>query len=250
MASEETLAKPKAWLRRLLKGLLYVSLSLVALFFVARLIWRFSGSNQWEFHGEKNGVKVYTLKEPGSDVRQVKGITRVHSTLAALVMLMKDPDICPEIGCKAAYTLERDGEQLQYDYFQMDLPPFRPRDVLVQTYFHQNPKTKEVFFEVSAAPAKVPLNPCCFRVTDMNNTLRFTPLGNGEVEIEYLLKENEGGFVPDLYLNMVRPQIMYYGLPELQKFVNRKKYQDARFESIEEKTGPETASQRGGDYRR
>lgn len=233
MLNEVTLAKTKTSSRKPLKVLCLGAISLMGIFFVARLIWTFSGSNQWEFHSEKNGVKVYTLKAPGSPLLQVKAVTRVHTTVARLVEMVRDPAVCADIGCIEARTLERVNDQLQYDYFQADVSPFQKREFVIQEQFHQNPDTKAVSMLVSAVPDKIPPNPCCFRITQMNNSLQFTPLGNGEVEIEYVVNQNEGGFIPDLFLNLNRPRFMY-NLQRMQDLANRDKYANATFDFIKE----------------
>lgn len=233
MLTVETLAKPKTSSKTLLKALWLGAISLAGLYFITHLIWTLSGSNQWEFHSEKNGVKVYTLKVPGSPLRQVKAVTRVHTTVARLVEMVRDPQVCADIGCTGARTLERVNDSLQYDYFQLEVSPFQKREFVIEEQFHQNPETKAVFMSVAAVPDKIPPNPCCFRVTQLNNSLQFTPLGNGEVEIEYVVSQNEGGFIPDLFLNWRRPQVMS-NLHRMQDLANREKYENARFDFIKE----------------
>jgi hypothetical protein len=66
----------------------------------------------------------------------------------------------------------------------------------------------------------------------MNNTWRLTPLENGQVDIEYVINMNQGGFVPDLFLNVGTPRFMLLILPNLQGFLNREKYRDAKFDFI------------------
>ena len=92
MLNEVTLAKTKTLSRRPLKVLWLGAISLMGIFFMARLIWTFSGSNQWEFHSEKNGVKVYTLKAPGSFATG-KGRYAGHTTVARLVEMVRDPAV-------------------------------------------------------------------------------------------------------------------------------------------------------------
>jgi hypothetical protein len=233
MLNEEAAAKTKTSSRRLLKTLWIGALYLAGLFFITRLIWTLSGSNQWEFYGEKNGVKVYTLKAPGSTLLQVKAITRVHTTVARLVGMVRDPAVCADIGCTGAYTIERVNDHLQYDYFQVNVPLFQKREFVIEEQFHQNPQTKAVFMSVAAVADKIPPDPCCFRVTQMNNSFQFTPLENGEVEIEYTVSQNEGGFIPDLLLNWKRPQAMS-NLHRMQDLANREKYQNAKFDFMQE----------------
>ena|SRR5215813_9268886 len=234
--TENSVAKPKRWTNRILKILLVVSVSLVTLLFVAQLIWRFSGSNQWELVQEENGVKAYTLKAPGLDLEQVRGVVRVRSTLAGIVKFMQDPDVCHDVGCYESRLVERVDDQLNYYTFQYLYPfPFRTREFVIREQCYQNPHTKEVFVGVAAAPDKTPPNDCCFRVTDMNNFWRFTPLENGEVEIEYTVNMNDGGFMPALMSNMVRHKLMFKLLPRMQSLLNKEKYQGAKFDFIKEK---------------
>jgi hypothetical protein len=235
MKTENSVAKPRTWVRRFFKVLLRAVVSLVALCFIAGAVWKFSGSNRWEYVGEKNGVKVYSLKEPGSDLTQTKAVLRVHSKLARLVKFIQDSESCVEFGCKDSHTLERVDDQLEYDYFRADLPfPFKPREYVIRTQFFQNPNTKEVLMEVAAAPDKIPPNHCCLRVTQMNNTMRLTPLGNGQIEVEYIVKQNDGGFLPHFLLNWMRPKVMFYGLPKLQGYLDKEKFRDAKFAFLKE----------------
>ena len=45
---------------------------------------------------------------------------------------------------------------------------------------------------------------------------------------------NEGGFLPPLVLNLVRTRVMFVGLHKMQEFVDKPKYQQAKFDFIEE----------------
>lgn len=233
---EKPTVKTRRWGKKLLRILSVVSISFVALYFGARLVWRFSGSNHWELIQEKNGVKVYSLKAPGSDLQKFKGTIRLHSTLSSLVKMFQDPDICLESGCASSIVVERVDDQQQFYDFRYKLPfPFRARQFVAREQFYQNPHTKAVLVEVVAAPDKTPPDDCCFRVTDMNNTWLFTPLDNGEIDVEWVLNMNEGGFIPDLMLNKLRPKVMFAVLPKLQVWVTREKYRDAKFDFIKEK---------------
>jgi ribosome-associated toxin RatA of RatAB toxin-antitoxin module len=128
------------------------------------------------------------------------------------------------MGCRESYVIERADDQLLFTTFRYNLPfKFRPREFVLRAQFYQNPKNKEVLLAYSAVPEKLPPNPCCFRVTDMNNTWRFTPLGNGQVEVEFLMNMDDGGFMPDLLINKVRPQVMFKALPRLQSLLNTEK---------------------------
>jgi hypothetical protein len=235
MKTENAVTKPQSRVRRLSRVLLLVSVSLVALYCAARLIWRFSGSNEWELVRQGNGARVYSLKEPGSDLEQIKGSVRVRSTLAGAVAWLQDPDTCKDAGCYEARTVEQVDDELQYVYMRFNMPrPFRSREFVLRVHFHQIPRTREIWVEYAAAPDKAPPNACCFRVTNMNNTWRLTPLGNGEVEIEYAMNMDWGGFIPDMLSNTVRPKYQFMQLQQLQEYLNRDKYRTAKVAFIQE----------------
>lgn len=236
--------KPTSWGKRLRRGLWVTSVSLLVLYAGARLAWRFSGSNKWEFVEERKGVKVYSLKSPGSDLQKFKGIGRVRTTLPRLVKLFQDAEICKEAGCTSTRLVDRVDDQQQFYAFQHTLPfPFRKREFVVREQFYQDPRTKAILMEVVAAQDKIPEDSCCFRVTEMNNTWLFTPVTNGEIEIELILNMHEGGFVPDLMLNRMRDGILVNMLSHIQGWVDRDKYRDAKYDFIDEGRAltPETA---------
>src|SRR5260370_17285627 len=104
--TESSQVKSKPWDRRLAKFLFRVSVSIVVLLFFAQLIWRFSGSNQWELVQAKDGIKIYSLKVPGSDLLQLRAIGRIHSTLSGVVAWMEDPDACKVQACTPAYDTQ------------------------------------------------------------------------------------------------------------------------------------------------
>ena len=235
MGTEQAAAKPRTWVRRLKKLVVLTSIGLVALAVIASVAWRFSGSNQWELVRDRNGVKVYTLKSPGSDSLQVRGTVNVRSSMAGLVAFMRDPAACNDYGCRDAHSIERVDDWLEYGSFRVDLPfPFQPREFVIRTQVHQNPQTKAVLLVNSAAPHKAPPSDCCFRVTEMNNSLQFTPLGDGQIAIDYIMSMHEGGYLPVLLLNWQRPQLVYAVLRGLQKLLDREKYQNAKLGYIEE----------------
>jgi len=215
---------------------LIVGLSLGALVLAGHSIWKFSGSNQWEFEFEKNGVKVYSLKTPGSDRIQIKGVVLARATLGHIVRYNQDPTVCALSGCIESRVIERVDDQVQYNTFRYNFPsPYKPREYVVRAQFHQNPRTKEVFLEYAAAPDKLPPNSCCLRVTDMYNTWRFTPLENGMVEVEQVLNMSNGEFAPDWWNKKKNLESMAFRLSTMQARWDKRKYTDEKFDFLQEK---------------
>jgi hypothetical protein len=228
--------RKRKWLRKSIKILGIAGISVFFLYFLAGVIWRFSGSNQWELAYEKNGVKVYTLKMPGSDILQVKGVMRYRSTLAGAVKINSTNNTLVEVGAKGIADLGGD-DQAKYSTFRFNLGfPFQPREYVTRTQIYQNPITKTVLIETWAVPDKMPPNPCCFRVNELHNSQRITPLGNGELEWEYVMNQNIGGFVPAYLQNYGRVKTMSRWMPLIQRWLLEPKfnYQAAKFSWIQE----------------
>src|ERR1041385_1424715 len=228
--------RKRKWLRKSIKILGITCISVVFLYFIAGLIWRFSGSNQWELAAEKNGVKVYTLKMPGSDILQVKGVMRYRSTLAAAVKLDTTNNTLFEVGATGIADLGGD-DQAKYSTFRFNMGRrFLPREYVTRTLIYQNPITKTILVQTWATPDKMPPNPCCFRVNELHNSQRITPLGNGEIEWEYVMNQDLGGFVPAFLQNYGRVKVMAFWMPLIQKWLLEPKfnYQAAKFSWIQE----------------
>lgn len=233
--TENTVTKLKRWAKRLSKILLVVVASLFALYFISRVIWRVSGSNQWELVGEKNGLAVYTLKSPGTDLELVRANLRVRSKLATIVKYMQDPETAKFYGTAWHGIGTEAGGQVHYNYVRYDYPfPFKPRDQSLRISAYQNPDNKEVLVWVAAAPDKAPRNDCCIRVTHMSNTWRCTPIGNGQVDIEIIMNMADGGWMPDEFVNWNRTDFAFEALEDLQQVLDKEAYRDAKLDYIKE----------------
>lgn len=228
--------KPRKWFRTSIKILWITSISIVILYFLAGLIWRYSGSNQWKLAYEKNGVKVYTLKMPGSDILQVRGVARYQSTVAGMVKLDTINNSLVAAGATDIADLGGD-DQAKYSTFRFNMGRlFRPREYVTRTQIYQNPITKQVLVETWATPEKLPPNPCCFRVTELHNSQRITPLGNGEIEVEYTMNMDLGGFVPAYLQNYGRVKVMSLWMPLIGHWLLEPTFncQAAKFSWIQE----------------
>lgn len=226
---------PRNIIKTICKAIFILVLSLLIIFFAAQAVWKMSGSGKWELEIDQQGVKVYSLKAPGSSLKKIKGVTRVKSSLSGLVSFFQDQSVCPEFGCLTATVFERVNSQLYYNEFQYPLPgPFKPREFVVKSLFYQVPETKEIHYTYAAVPEKLPENDCCVRLTHFYVFWRFIPLGNGEVEVEFIRDFDLGGFMPDVLINLELANGSYSVLSRLQSFLDRGKYKQDKFDFVTE----------------
>jgi hypothetical protein len=224
-------------MRRLKKIFLIGLLALLVAGVAGHLVWKYSGSGEWEPMGEMNGVKLYARKMPGETVKHFKGITRVRAKLETVMAASQDPDICEWADCEEATMFERVSEERQFYVFKWPYPfKFRTREMVIEQRFSRDPKTKALLVEVIAAPDKLPPNDCCVRIERMHNTWLYTPVGNGELELEYVVNMDDGGLFPYVLANYGAPLFIADQLPKMQYVLDREhaKFPNARFALLAE----------------
>jgi hypothetical protein len=205
-----------------------VCLSLATMVVAAHLIWKYSGSGKWELHHQADGITVYSMKKPGSVMKQFKGVAKVRGTVPLAMALSIDEkiytEICQWAGCVGARVLEQPDEQHQLIFFRMDYPfQFQPREYLAAQRLSRVPGTDTLLVEVNAAPGKLPLHDCCIRVEHMNNTWRYTPLASDEVQIEYTVDVDDGGYFPYVLANLGAPQFVGGMLSQMQGMFDKER---------------------------
>ena len=69
-------------------------------------------------------------------------------------------------------------------------------------------------------------------MADMHNSWKFTPLENGEVEVEFTENMDQG--LPYLLVNNMLPNGVYQTLGVLQKYFDQDDWKNAKYEFIRE----------------
>lgn len=222
---------------KVLKYTLYGAVALIAILLIAHLIWNGSGSNQWELAIDKNGVKVWTQKTPGSNLVRVKAKTQVSSRLAGMVKLLEDLDSCIDAMCYDAKVIQTmdtpPGRYAAYVRFKFDIPGMTTRDYVLFQEHYQDPVSKKLEINIIAAPNKIPRDECCVRVTHLHNNWQITPLENGRLDIEFMQDTDIAG-MPYPLVNLALTQGTYEILHGMQDLMDMDKYRNAQVDYIQE----------------
>jgi hypothetical protein len=215
------------------KLLLLGAAVLVAVAVLAQLVYTFSGSGQWELMGSKNGVTVYSMKTPGSNIKKFKSVWKVHSTLSRFVMFAQDSNSDLQMGYWGVREVARTSQQEVWNTWKMKFPkPFSPRQFVIHNEFWQDAKTKDLYYRVTATPDKIPPDDCCVRVEKMSNLWRLQPLPNGDLNVEWEVYMDPG--VPYFLVNSTQPRAMFRFPLKLQKWLDREQYKTARYDWVHE----------------
>lgn len=214
---------------KFLKVALYGGCFAAALLIGAHYTWKMSGSDQWRLVSDKDGVRVYEMKEPGSTFMKYKATMRMKSTMNRIVAGMMDRDLksCAEWnpGCVSEQTVQAWDQQDRsfVHFYRVNLPnPMAPREFLLKARFTPDAQDQSVFIQYTAMPDELPRNDCCYRVTHMNNNWRFTPAGKGEIEVDFMQDMDVG--MPYFVYNLLAPGFVHDGLLSLPRIVNQPKY--------------------------
>jgi hypothetical protein len=231
-----TKAKPKRRFKKVFKFLLIGIGVLIIAGFIGHWVWVSSGSNEWEKALEKDGVVVHTLKQPGKFVLQMKAIKRVRSKLGAFVSVMQDVEAMCTHGCYEAKVLKRESDShLLSTFTRFDLPyPMQDREWVLENHFSQDPDTKELLYNIRAVPHIVPENEGYVRIKHFNNSWRFIPLENGEVEVVWLADMDQGGYVVNLLFNLASADAMRNSFLEIEEMLKKEKHQMAKYDFVKE----------------
>ncbi len=202
---------------------------------VAQLAFTFSGSNQWESLGERNGVQLYERKAPGENIKQYKAVWKIRSTMSRFVSFARTEESDLSIGYYDMKDIATPDDRVVFSTWKQAFPaPFKPRHFVVRNEFSQDPVTKVLLFTVTAAPQKVQEDGCCVRVAEMNNSWTVTPLGKGEMRVEWVSDLDMGGFLPYFMLNAYQPGGMRFFAKNMQGYLDRPKHGRAKYAWIQE----------------
>lgn len=222
-------------MNKFFKILVVVHVVIFGVAVIAHFGWKSSGSGEWEYVGEQQGVTVYALKEPGEILTRFKGVTTVSTHMDALVKLVRDPSSCDVVGCYDSEDLEIVNDGLLYTTFKYPLPePMTHREYVIKSVFEQDPNTKAVKIQIIGEPDRLPPNDCCIRVSHLHNVWNFIPEGGDKYRIEFLTDFDIGGDMPYFMQNLGGAEMLYEQLSLFQGYLDLEQYQNAEIGYVDD----------------
>ncbi len=218
--------------------LLIGALLLIAILLIVHIIWKKSGSNEWTLAKDENGIKIWTLKTPGSCVKKVKVNMKVESKLADILYLLESDASIDALGIrdwKIFDKIEEPSIYSAYYSYKIDMPfPIGTREFVLHFNHSQDPKTKTVVVNVLASPSKTHPIKGCERVKYLNDIYRLTPLADGRIDFELIADMDIGGFMPYFMKNLVLTSVWGGGVNQIRELLKEEKYKNAKINYIVE----------------
>jgi ribosome-associated toxin RatA of RatAB toxin-antitoxin module len=179
---------------------------------------------EWELKKEKNGIQVFTRDSAGSGITEIRVLAIVKAPVEKLVETIYDVDSYFEwvANLESAKILETVNDREIYYYFQAEVPwPFSNRDDVMRFVMEENINNDGVTIVFSGHPDYIPKKNNIKRLTLNKGYWKFTPLSNGETEIDYLFFTDEGEGYPNWIVSMFIVNSPYKTVANLKEFVNK-----------------------------
>jgi len=189
--------------------------------------------SDWEYKGEKEGIKIYHQKTPG--LLHIKLSTSVKASLSGIVALFSDVDHYSDWGYKISESrlLHRVSPLEVWYYAKYDLPwPLEDRDIILQSKLHQDPYTRQIIITNTPYPTYLPDNKGVMRIKNTNTRWKFQPGNDGWVYVEQQISTDSVKDMPDWFVKMTADTGPRETAKAVRKMLQQEKYQNARLTHI------------------
>lgn len=164
------------------------------------------GAQSWNFIKERDGIKIYTRKDPGSSLKSFKGVTDIHASVEKVFNLIgnvKNLDWWDK-NLREINVLYFEKEKRSQYYLVYDSPwPVTDRDLCVDATITTDPVTGTRTIYSVPLLNMVPENHKYVRIKDYWQSWVLTPVGKDLVHVVLEGYVDPAGSVPDWIYNMV-----------------------------------------------
>lgn len=213
--------------------------TLIATFFFYSLFTFSQNKSEtvWQLKKVENGVTVYTKDLENTNIKELKSVFQVKSSLSALVALLNDSQSFPQWAyrCGACSTLKKISDTEFIRYQTVVAPwPVDDRDFVVNVKVNQEPLSKIVTQTVSIFSGFIPEKEGFERIKIFKGLWTLSPLKNGFINVEYQLLVDPGGSIPAWLVNMSAVEGPIENAVSMKTMLLKDKYKNAVLSYIHE----------------
>jgi hypothetical protein len=184
----------------------------------------FSQAQDWYLAKDKAGVKVYTRKKAGWDIKEFKGIVYINSTLEAVEAALRDDKNRSKWMHNTHETedVKVVSKDLLYAYSRVATPwPVADRDNVTE-YRFKRVSDKELYVYFKNVEGIVAEKSGIIRIKKMQGFWHFKDVGNGKIKVTQQAVAEAGGSIPAWLANSGVIDSPYYTLYEMKKYVEKR----------------------------
>lgn len=186
----------------------------------------------WQLERSKNGIEVFTRKEPGISIKSFRALTWVAVKPRACLALLNDVAIFKRLfpDCMEARTLVTANKDERTIYIKTDVPfPFSDRDMCV--HYKLQIINDTVRIQLTSQPGVVPQVRGVVRIEKYVGLWVFIPRGAG-TQIVYEGNADPAGTLPDWLVNLTLVDNPYVTLVNFKQLVVQPPYKEAAPDSF------------------
>lgn len=194
-------------------------------------------AGDWHSVSDDGSVSVQHREYQGSALHEIRGVTRLRTSLNAVMALLKDAHFNSQWVHRSggAKILKENGYAQAYVYGIVDAPwPIRDRDAVVRFDYGQHPESAEILVKITNFPTFTEPESQYVRVPDFGGFWRLRPQTDGWVEVTYQVHGDPGGWIPAWLANAAAIRSVTRTLKNMASVVGR--YSDATSEFVREAT--------------
>ena len=161
-------------------------------------------SSSWVLQKTEHGIKVYTRVTDGSNIKEVRVVNNVKSSLSGMVALLLDSKNYVNwiYACTTSNPIKQVSETEMYNYQVTDFPwPVTDRDLVCNFKVSQDPVTKIVSFNKTGIDGYLPEKSSYVRIKNFQSNYTLTPLSGDSVQVELEMKVDPAGDIPAWLIN-------------------------------------------------
>ena len=166
---------------------------------------------------EKNGVKIYTKMDDGSNVRSFKGITQVHASTTDVMALIRDYDRYVEWvdAVSSVSVIQTESDTTCIIHVKVKLPfPIADRDIVQRISINYQSDT--LFLSFSTVAELIPEEKGYVRMPLSDGHWKIRQLEDQLTEVELVSTNDPGGSVPKWIINMMTTDSPYKTLKNMR----------------------------------
>jgi hypothetical protein len=211
---------------------LWIILALVAVSAPSR-----AGDEAWRVEKERDGAQISTRAVEGWSIREIRGTTRIHARLSAVVAALCDIDATPQLNDLAteARIVQRESDTRYHFYTAMKMSwPVSDRDIVNRRQLSQDPATLVVTIEDTAVADTVPPRKGYVRMVKSHQSWIVSPAAAGEVTVEMRALSDPNGPIPSALINLMAVDAPLKTLGKLKELAQSPRYADAHLAFVKE----------------
>lgn len=179
--------------------------------------------NSWEIDKNKEGIKVYTRVEEGSDFKSFKAVMTVAATNDEVLKILKNADrYSTWYGYTKTSKLLKQEKDVQYNYVETIFPwPYRNRDMVYRMSI-DTLTTGAIKIALKGIPDYIQEKNGIVRMKEAEGYILLQPMDSG-TEVIYVFHSEPGENVPPWLANNSIAELPFKTLAGLRKMLEEEK---------------------------